>query len=204
MNDTLKIGRSLNNQLVIKNEKVSGNHCAIHRLPDGDFIVEDLGSTNGTFVNGTRIMQTQLTTEDELQLGSYTLDTNTVLSLFKQPLQQGIIYDDLIKQDHIVKEFRKLKPLYDSYIKEKLRIMKENNLANTGLKAGLSLIPVVGSALGILSSTVTGNPQEQMLELEEKFKKLYICPGCYKFLGAEPFENLEKRGYCLICKTKWT
>lgn len=203
MNDTLKIGRSLNNQLVIKNDRVSSVHCAIYRLPDGNFIVEDLGSTNGTFVNGTRIMQTQLNLNDELQLGSFIVDTTAVLSLFDQPVQQGTIYDDIIKQDHIQKEFRKLKPLYDSYIKEKLRIMKESNLANTGLKAGLSLIPVVGSALGILSSTVTGNPQEQMLELEEKFKKLYICPGCFKFLGAEPFENLEKRGYCLICKTKW-
>lgn len=200
---TIKLGRSPGNHLIINDHKVSSRHCAITRTSEG-YLIEDLGSTNGTYLNGTRIMQAEITSSDELLLASFVVNVPLVLSLFEseKPVSD-LPYDQLLKQEATCKEFSALKPVYDAYIREKICIMKEGNLKSTGIKAGLSLIPVVGSALGILSSTVTGNPQEQLLELEEKFKRLYLCPGCFKFLGAEPWENLERRGFCMICKTKW-
>jgi hypothetical protein len=124
-------------------------------------------------------------------------------ALLQAPFKTGISYEEFRKQEHIYLAFSELKAVYEEYLKKKRYIMKSNNLKSTGIRAGLSFIPVVGSALGILSTTITGNVQADMMELEEAFKKNYICPGCFKFLGAEPFENMEKRGFCLICKTKW-
>jgi len=54
--------------VVIKNEIVSKNHLKI--LPKGDqFFIVDLGSTNGTFVNGQKITETLVKPEDMVQLG---------------------------------------------------------------------------------------------------------------------------------------
>jgi len=204
MNEILTIGRAGDNHLVIKVPSISSRHCSIRKLPDESFLIEDLDSSNGTFLNGKRIKQTILKPGDMLTLANYPLDVNMILGLlYGGPLKTGLIYEDYRKQELIFLEFSKLKSVYEEYQKKKRYIMKTNNLKSTGIRAGLSVIPVVGSALGILSGTITGNVQADLMELEEEFKRNYICPGCFKFLGAEPFENMEKRGFCLVCKTKW-
>jgi predicted component of type VI protein secretion system len=52
--DSLTIGRDISNEIVINDPEVSRNHCRFTRGPGG-FTLEDLGSTNGTFVNGQRL-----------------------------------------------------------------------------------------------------------------------------------------------------
>lgn len=204
MNERITIGRHAENSLVLKSNTVSSRHCVISRMTDGTTVLEDLDSSNGTFVNGKRIKQVVLKAGDELILADVKIDTELILGLFDAPpLQPGQDYNEYRKKEMIFVEFRKLQGVYEDYQRKKKHIMKTNNLKNTGIKAGLSLIPMVGSALGTLSGTLTGNVQEQLLELEEEFKRNYICPGCFKFLGAEPFENMEKRGYCLVCKARW-
>lgn len=204
MSQTLFIGRNNDNHLVIKFPNISSKHCSVRRPEAGTLLIEDLDSTNGTFVNGKRIKQCLLMPDDELSLGGYTVEVKLIQNLLEhQPLKTGVNYEEFRKQEVIYEEFSKLREVYEKYLKEKRKIMKTSQLKSTGVRAGLSFIPVVGVALGILSTGVTGNPQEKLMELEEDFKKKYICPGCFKFLGAEPFENMEKRGFCLICKTKW-
>lgn len=204
MNGTLLIGRNNDNHLVVKFPNVSSKHCSIRMLEAGELLIEDLDSTNGTFVNGRRIKQCLLKPEDELSLGGYCMDVKIIIDLLgQQVLKVGVNYEDLRKQELIYQEFARLKDVYEQYQKSKRKIMKSSQLKSTGVRAGLSFIPVVGVALGILSTGVTGNVQDKLMELEEDFKRSYICPGCFKFLGAEPFENMEKRGFCMICKTKW-
>lgn len=204
MNDMLFIGRSPENHLVIKSDKVSSRHCSVTQLTDNEFLLTDLGSSNGTFINDRRIMQSSFGEADELRLACYPISTKFLLTLFcSGNFKKGIEYEVFKKQELIYEEFIKLQDIYEQYFRQKRMIMKKNSLKSTGIRAGLSFIPVVGSALGILSSAVMGNVQDQLVELEEQFKKNYICPGCFKFLGAEPFENINKRGYCMICKTKW-
>ncbi|MFI5307510.1 MAG: diguanylate cyclase [Polyangiales bacterium] len=48
------IGRSAEVEIAIPDDTLSRQHACIHRSPDG-FAVEDLGSTNGTFVDGERV-----------------------------------------------------------------------------------------------------------------------------------------------------
>lgn len=199
----LNIGRSPDNHLIIKNDRVSSKHCQIKLFDNDDLLIEDLNSTNGTFINGKRIKQKLIHETDELLLASIEIEMSLLLKYFEYTdPPKGITIDEFIAQEKIFSEFSKLKPVYEKYIKDKMRILKTNSLASTGLRAGLSLVPVVGSALGTLSTAVTGNPQEKLVLLEEQYKKDYICPSCFRFLG-EPYDNLYKRGFCVACKTKW-
>lgn len=49
------IGRSKDNDIVIKDHCISRNHAILQSTETGDFYLIDLGSRNGTFVNGRRV-----------------------------------------------------------------------------------------------------------------------------------------------------
>ncbi|NYI71230.1 hypothetical protein GGQ54_001790 [Naumannella cuiyingiana] len=66
----VRIGRSSDCQLILDDDYVSTRHGQVTVRPDGIIVAEDLGSTNGTYVNGQRITQpTQLTPADTLRIG---------------------------------------------------------------------------------------------------------------------------------------
>ncbi|MFJ8194287.1 FHA domain-containing protein [Streptomyces sp. NPDC096094] len=51
----MRIGRALENELVVSDLQVSRNHAEFHSTPDGRMEIRDLGSHNGTYVNGLPI-----------------------------------------------------------------------------------------------------------------------------------------------------
>lgn len=66
------IGRLAGNTIVIDNPAVSGHHASVFR--DGDhFVIEDLASTNGTFVNGKHVSRHTLQSGDAVRVGKHTI-----------------------------------------------------------------------------------------------------------------------------------
>jgi adenylate cyclase len=49
------IGRAFDNQVVVDDTSISRKHAMLQRLEGGDIVLVDLGSANGTFVNGRRV-----------------------------------------------------------------------------------------------------------------------------------------------------
>jgi hypothetical protein len=70
--DTYTLGRHRNNDIVVNDPKVSSFHARIDRSSEG-FVLVDLKSRNGSFVNGKRITQRVLATGDEVRLGTARL-----------------------------------------------------------------------------------------------------------------------------------
>lgn len=73
-NDRTTLGRKHHNDIVLDSLVVSGNHCVFEFQGLTDVIVEDLGSTNGTFVNGHLIKSRQLLHDrDVINVGDFSL-----------------------------------------------------------------------------------------------------------------------------------
>jgi hypothetical protein len=70
--DPIRIGRSPENDVTLSDSTVSRQHAEIVR--DGDaWVVRDLGSSNGTKVNGAGVVEHMLADGDELRVGSANL-----------------------------------------------------------------------------------------------------------------------------------
>ncbi len=70
--DVLTIGRSPHSDIFLDDVTVSRHHARVIRDESG-FLVEDLNSLNGTYVNRKRIERHRLSEGDELQIGKFKL-----------------------------------------------------------------------------------------------------------------------------------
>src|SRR5450756_687681 len=63
-------GSQAGTRLILDDDYVSGDHASLARRANGDWVVTDLGSTNGTFVNEVRVVTpTVVTASDSLRIG---------------------------------------------------------------------------------------------------------------------------------------
>ncbi|MBX9847678.1 MAG: FHA domain-containing protein [Rhodocyclaceae bacterium] len=70
--ERMSIGRKSHNDIQIDNLAISGEHAVIVTILNDSFL-EDLGSTNGTLVNGVQIKRHFLQNADTIELGKYKL-----------------------------------------------------------------------------------------------------------------------------------
>jgi FHA domain len=71
------LGRRPYNDVVIENLAVSGEHAALH-LQGSEVTIEDLNSTNGTFVNGKVVKKQLLRFGDVIEIGKYKVQYDAV------------------------------------------------------------------------------------------------------------------------------
>ena len=175
----IRIGKASDNDFVVNDPHVSRYHAKLVREEGGYWLLEDLGSTNGTFVNGAQIVKKHVTPSDTIKLGD-----NYVLNI-SEALKSNNDYSE---------EFAVLKQIYDDYIQAKELF---------GLSLFITICaPTVGIYLGAKQSAKI--PQ-LLQDLTNQFKIDYVCPKCGTFLGEIPWESLRNKKQCPMpsCKAKW-
>lgn len=106
----LSIGRSYNNDIQLNDDTLSGHHALISSIPDYVFI-EDLGSTNGTLVNGRHIKKVALEHGDIIQIGHHQLTYLSEKHASYEPTmfikaeydETQFIYDDVNEETDILR-----------------------------------------------------------------------------------------------------
>ena len=78
----LRIGKSSDNDVVIDHPTVSRNHLQVRRNGDR-FLIEDLGSTNGTFIDGAQVREAYLKPGALLEMGDVQLRLQSTLTPVK-------------------------------------------------------------------------------------------------------------------------
>jgi pSer/pThr/pTyr-binding forkhead associated (FHA) protein len=213
----VRIGKADDNDFVIDDAYVSRHHAKLNRDENGDLYIEDTNSTNGTFVNGDRILRKKITPSDVVRLGDhYTLNIVAALKF----------------DNDYSEEFAVLKSVYDLYIKEKIRIQSSNQFKTrlfqsipfaaigvTGLiigfvgKGNKNVLIVASILLAICAPTIgiylgarqSAKIPELLQNIANQFKIDYVCPKCGTFLGEIPWESLANKKQCPVgsCKAKW-
>ena len=104
--DAISIGRAANNMLCLgdSERRVSSHHAEIRRRGD-HYVLHDLGSTNGTMINGRRVIASEIHDSDLLEFGAggpllrFGLECNTEMAAVAQipdkdqnhPISQSVV-----------------------------------------------------------------------------------------------------------------
>ena len=80
------MGRSPDLSLQVDDDGISRRHCKIAQASNGHFQLVDLGSTNGTYLNGIKVNVATLQDGDKIQIGA-----NTVVSGLRRPFCCSVV-----------------------------------------------------------------------------------------------------------------
>ena len=79
------IGRDKTSDIAIQDPLVSRQHVGV-QFADGDFSIKDLGSTNGTLLNGKMILESRIRNRDRFQIG------DTIIQLIVEDTAGGKVF----------------------------------------------------------------------------------------------------------------
>jgi hypothetical protein len=71
--DRTTLGRAQDNDIVLENMVVSGHHCVFDLKGLADVHIEDLRSTNGTYINGKMVQRQRLRDGDVVAIGNFRI-----------------------------------------------------------------------------------------------------------------------------------
>ncbi|XXF80226.1 GGDEF domain-containing protein [Myxococcaceae bacterium GXIMD 01537] len=84
------LGRSAEAQFQVEDDGISRKHAKVVSLGDGRFQLVDLGSTNGTYLNGLKVSAAPLYDGDKIQIGSNTVVKFSIQDQLEEQYQKSI------------------------------------------------------------------------------------------------------------------
>ncbi len=113
------IGRQPDNHLIVRDSRVSRTHARIV-VENGAYVLEDIGSRHGTFVNGKRLQRKVLENSDRIELGApdsyqllFALDGAELKRIMEQVAAQGIVADTPSQPLGVGSNLAKLRAILD-------------------------------------------------------------------------------------------
>jgi pSer/pThr/pTyr-binding forkhead associated (FHA) protein len=144
--ESMGIGRSEENDIVIDNLAVSGFHARIDKIGD-TYILTDLQSTNGTFVNDKKVVSHKLQHRDKVMIGKHFLffamsKAEQAKSDDDAELDQTMILDT-VKQKELLAKQAKEKGVDAGAAKEKVGVISFIDRSDQGeIKLDKKLIKI--------------------------------------------------------------
>lgn len=201
------IGRSVGNQLVLPHNKVSGRHARLIQCTSTSFIIEDLSSKNGTFVNEVRITRKVVDRKDTLRLADTLITVEELLALLPvEPAKSTVpaaptTIQKLPKTEanplDFTQAFADLKQVYEQYPTLKKDCRNREKMIRTGsvilssivgissvLSTGGAALPLLhimsGAGLSMLVPTLCStllSTDEKLDVIEKEYREKYRCPN---------------------------
>ncbi len=204
------IGRGQDCEIKIDNPKISSAHCSIEKTPEGNYLIEDLDSSNHTYLNGHRIKASRYSAEDKLMLADKEIEFYW--------LEEKVRH---LNNDYC-KEFTELKNLCDEHEKKLKAIDWKYNRKSLFIRIVFSLLPLIAglfmpsgvrtflsSISGVLvTASILYQQRNSKLEIEKKeenrrFLLRYKCPKCATEFGSRDWFLIENEKYCKNCKARF-
>lgn len=167
---TYSIGRKADNAIVVSNGKISSQHARLIQCTETRFVLEDLASKNGTFVNDIRIARKIIDKKDRVRFAEieYTLDQ--LLDLYTteraKPADISPAFSAAAKTVPLAEkpvldftlEFADLQQVYEQYPKLRRDCRNREKMIRTG-----SII--LSSLVGISAVVTTGGGALPFLQI---------------------------------------
>lgn len=192
------VGRMGQQKLTITDSTVDPTHAELIEIGKGKYVIKDLDSTRGTFVQTLRVIRKIVDADTPIQLGGFATTA-----------------DQLV---HGVKKVN-LYEVWNNYTKEAQTLERNAMIINSArvlvfLGSGslaaficsgneyqtliTVLCTIVFTAICILmTQKYMKHKTQRMQELEVELQNTYQCPHCHTFLGKLPYALIKsKNPYC--------
>lgn len=211
------IGRNEKNHLALNHKTVSGVHAEVVISDDfKSFLLKDLDSSNGTKVNGRRIVTKSLQKKDKIEFGeAKVLGKDLVSQVEKYVLKH--------RQD-FSEEFSNLKSVEKDFKTKKDSIRKYFRLQSLGIRILITALVIVvinkvlvdpelkkiltisAGLLGTVLATLSASEKKQnerLEELQDNFYLSFLCPKCKMDLSKRSWNYWKNQEKCPKCKCDW-
>jgi hypothetical protein len=205
------IGRNPStSDIPINSGAASDRHARISIMDDGSLLLEDLRSSNGTYVNGERVRTKVITLHDKVRIG----EQEFMMREHFRTTPEGQIVSFRPANDY-TEEFAQLEPVWRSYESDREKIKSRQNTTRFLRSTLPFLLPsIVGvftllienedKVMGVIQTTVSGllavvlawlldspavqkRREARITRLEAAHRDRFRCPKCQR-----PFErNLD-------------
>jgi pSer/pThr/pTyr-binding forkhead associated (FHA) protein len=215
----VKVGRNIDNDVVLSNASISRYHCKLRQLSPITFEIIDLDSTNGTFVDDKKLIQNEstiFTSNAKIRLGSsFSLDLkqclpNIQLVNIKSPGSSKPGQTNIPTKEEM-NCFNELELVWKEYNGRSLSVQ---NMGNSYLMGGMAIGSIaslalgpIGAVIGIGSSLLgryigqqKSNEIRKDATYEDQFLQIYACPRCNESFQKKPWVTIRD---CFKCKTKY-
>lgn len=208
------VGKNGTQKITITDPSVSRRHCKLTEQSDGTFLLEDLNSTNGTCVNGVKVIRKIVSRDTTIKLGNFTVTVDTLVGPKPQDYTQDFIrlkavYEnyhtallDLEKSDRMKNFYRSLPPTISAVVFAMTLFMNgDSAMIVRSVMGAVTICFILWATVAAYKSNKKSPELRQ--RLLKQFQIDYVCPKCKHYLGDIPYENLRNRGTCDYCKCKW-
>ncbi len=218
------IGKGTDCQIRFTQSQVSTKHAKVTLTGYNTAILEDLNSTNGTFVDGLRIGKANITPQSRIVIANLPVSWEQLFpSAQPNPNPNPTISPE--EQARVKADFQQLQVVYENYKIQQVKINTSVTRKRGIVTVVAALLPgililgynllmsqelnpmIIVSGVGIggvfggaISSQITAT--EQIQQLTDDFNEQYACPKCRRSFGNRPWKVINNVGLCDFCKTK--